>query len=138
MAENKIIQRITQTVGLVVTVNVLWLLIYYIARGAVHLLDLFRGLEGSLIQGFAIELVAPGFAMYGSLKFSKVVFVNSWVKAGVVLSVLFFFSLYFFYGDFIKPTYESMKTFDSLFKFGFIISILFGSAASYYDIGRNV
>jgi len=135
--KNNILQRIVQTGGLVLTANTLWLVVYYIARGAVYLLDLIRGLDSDLIQGLAIELLAPGVAMYISLKICKSIFTSSWIKVGLVFSILFFFVLYFTFGDFIKPTYNSVKSFDTLFKIGFIVSIILGSVVSYFEIGED-
>lgn len=137
MERNNILQRIIHTGGLVLTTSILWLVVYYIARGAIYLLDLLRGLDSDLIQGLGIELLAPGVAMYISLKVSKSIFTNSWAKVGLVFAILLFFGLYFSFGDFIKPTYESVKTFDTFFKIGFIISILIGSVLSYFEIGKD-
>lgn len=137
MERNNILQRIIHTGGLVLTTSILWLVVYFIARGAIYLLDLLRGLDSGLIQGLGIELLAPGVAMYISLKVSKSIFTNSWAKVGLVFSILLFFGLYFYFGDFIKPTYESVKTFDTFFKIGFIVSILIGSVLSYFEIGKD-
>ena len=139
MKESKdgLIMKILQTVGLIVSTNILWLVIYYLARGAIYLLDLLRGLDNDLIQGLGIELLAPGVALYLSLKICKSIFTNSRLKVGLVLSILFFFVLYFSFGSFIKPTYDSVKTFDTFFKIGFVISIILGGIVSFNEIDKN-
>lgn len=135
--KNNNLISILQTIGLIPTSVILWLCIYYLARGAVYLLDLLRGLDNDLIQGLGIELVAPGFAMYLSLYICKSIFVKSWLKFSVVMSILLFFVLYYFFGNFIKPTYESIKTFDTFFKISFIISIILGGVISYLGIEKK-
>ena len=50
------------------------------------------------------------------------------------MSVLSFFVLYYYFGNIIKPTYDSVKTFDTFFKTGLIISIIIGSTVSYIEI----
>jgi hypothetical protein len=137
MERNNILFRIVNTGGIVLTASVLWLVVYYIARGAIYLLDLLRGLDSDLLQGLGIELLTPGVAMYISLKICKSLYTNSWAKVGLVFSILLFFWLYFSFGNFIKPTYDSVKTFDTFFKIGFIVSILIGSVVSYFEIGKD-
>ena len=132
-----LLSKTLQTVGLIISSIILWIVIYYIGRGAIYLLDVFRGLDSDLIQGVGIELIVPGVAMYFSLNICKSIFSNSWLKIGLVLSLLLFFILYFFFGSLIKPTYEIVKTFDRIFKIGFIISIIIASVSSYFEINKN-
>ena len=132
MKKDSFITRVFQTGGLILVANILWLLIYYIARGAIYLLDLMRGLNDDLLQGVFGELLVPGVALYLSLKAGKSIFDKSLIKVGLILSIVLFFALYFSFGNFIKPIYDSVK-FDTFFRIGFIVSIILGGVVSYCE-----
>ncbi len=126
-----ILKRLIQTFSFVCAVNIFWIIIFYIARGIIYLLDFTRGLDSDFIQGLFIELFVPGFAMYISLELGKSIFLKSWYKVGILFSILLFFILYFFFGDFIKPIYK-IEDFSIFFSVGFVISILIGGLASFF------
>ena len=82
---------------------VIWLIVYFLARGAIYLFDIFRGLDSQLIQGLFVELFTPGLGSYIALSANKKIFKQSNFKISVIFFLISFLIIYCFFSSILNP-----------------------------------
>lgn len=134
--KNKIFIPIIQTFIFIPTCTVLWFLTNYLVRWVIHLLDITRGLEESLLQAFLIETLTPGFASFIILQLCGSLYSKSLIKVSYLLSIVTILLTYYFLNTLFTPQYENIVKFYNLIKIGTIVSVLIGSYMSYLMIDQ--
>lgn len=68
---------------------------YFLGRGAIYLLDEFRGLDSDLIQGIGMEIIIPYIGGFVAASLSKKKFENSISIANKVIYSILFLVIFF-------------------------------------------
>lgn len=131
-----ILNQSFQTILSVPLTMVIWTVIYLLGRGAMFLLDKFRGLDNDILQGVFIELLVPGICSYYAIYLcNKLLAINN-IRICIVLYLSASLAVFYIYPMIFQPLYfDDMSGLSDFLKVCLPISVFIGSSIAYYRLG---